>query len=125
VVNALDEITVTGAPAIVTALGMGTVFLCLVLLYVMTRLVARWLPRLLRSAEGAAPTESVESASEGEAAALPAAQQESPEGDQAIVAAMSLALARHRLSRVRSVGEEPQGADPWKIAGRIRTLRVR
>ena len=25
--NALDEITVTGAPAIVTALGMGTVFL--------------------------------------------------------------------------------------------------
>jgi sodium pump decarboxylase gamma subunit len=121
--NALDEITVTGAPAIVTALGMGTVFLCLVLLYVITRLVGRWLPRLLRSAEGAATVESVES--EDQAAELPAARQASSAGDEAIVAAMTLALARHRSSRLRSVVEEPRGADPWKIAGRIRTLRVR
>ena len=121
----MGEITVTGAPEIVTALGMGTVFLCLVLLYVMTSVVGRWLPRLLGSAEPAAPTESVEAATEAEAAALPVARQASPEGDQAIVAAMSLALARHRLSRMRSVVEEPRGADPWTLAGRIRTLRVR
>ena len=121
----MDEIAVTGAPAIVTALGMGTVFLCLVLLYVITRLVGTWLPRLLGSAEGAASAESVESATEVEAAEVPAAQQSSPAGDEAIAAAMTLALARHRLSRMRSVVEEPRGADPWKMAGRIRTLRVR
>jgi sodium pump decarboxylase gamma subunit len=124
VVNALNEITVTGAPAIVTALGMGTVFLCLVLLYVITRLVGRLVPRLLRSAQGAASAESVESAAEAGAVATAAAAQESPAGDEAIVAAMTIALARHRLSRARSF-EEPRGADPWKIAGRIRTLRAR
>ncbi len=123
--NALDDIAITGAPAIVTALGMGTVFLCLVLLYLMTRMVGRWLPRLLESAEGAASAESVESATEVEAAEIPEAQQVSTAGDEAIAAAATLVLARHRLSRMRPVVEEPRGADPWKMAGRIRTLRVR
>ena len=124
-VNALDDIAITGAPAIVTALGMGTVFLCLMLLYLMTRIVGAWLPRLLGSAGGAASVESVESATEVEAAEIPAAQQVSPAGDEAIAAAATLVLARHRLSRMRPVVEEPRGADPWKMAGRIRTLRVR
>ncbi len=123
--NALDDIAITGAPAIVTALGMGTVFLCLTLLYLMTRIVGKWLPRLLESAEGAASAESVESATERQAAAIPAAQQASPVGDEAMAAAMTLALARYRLSRMRSAVEEPRGADPWKVAGRIRTLRDR
>jgi sodium pump decarboxylase gamma subunit len=121
----MDEITVTGAPAIVTALGMGTVFSCLLILYAMTRLIGRWLPRLLGSAEKAAPVERVESATEAAAAALPAARQESAAGEGAIAAAVTLALARHRSSRTTSVVEEPGGADPWKIAGRIRALRVR
>ena len=121
----MDDIAVTGAPVIVTALGMGTVFLCLTLLYLMTRIVGRWLPRLLASAEGAASAESVESATEVEAAEIPAAEPVSPAGDEAIVAAATLALARHRLSRMRPVVEEPRGADAWKMAGRIRTLRVR
>lgn len=123
--NALDEISVTGAPAIVTALGMGTVFLCLVLLYVITRALGRWLPRLLGSAEEAAQVESTESAVEDEGVAIRAAPQVSPAEDEAIVAAMTLALARHRISRIRSVVEEPGAADPWKMAGRIRTLRAR
>ena len=123
--NALDDIAITGAPAIVTALGMGTVFLCLVLLYLMTRIVGRWLPRLLESAKGAASAESVESVTEVEEAEIPAAQQVSTAGDEAIAAAATLVLARHRLSRMRPVVEEPRGADPWKMAGRIRTLRVR
>ncbi len=121
--NALDDIAITGAPAIVTALGMGTVFVCLMLLYLMTRIVGRWLPRLLGTDEGAASDESVESATEDQAAAIPAAQQASSAGDEAMAAAMTLALARYRLSRMRSAVEEPRGADPWKIAGRIRTLR--
>ena len=73
--NALDDIAVTGAPAIVTALGMGTVFLCLTLLYLMTRIVGTWLPRLLHllgPAEAAASAESVDSATEVEAAEIPA-----------------------------------------------------
>ena len=126
--NALDDIAITGAPAIVAVLGMGTVFLCLILLYLMTRIVGRWLPwllHLLESAEGAASAESVEAATEVEAAEIPAAQQVSTAGDEAIAAAATLVLARHRLSRMRPVVEEPRGADPWKMAGRIRTLRVR
>ena len=121
----MDQITVTGAPGIVTALGMGTVFLCLALLYVITRVVGRWLPRLLGSNHKDAPAESTESAIEVEGAAISAAPQVSHGGDEAIVAAMALALARHRASRTRSVVEQPESADPWKIAGRIRTLRVR
>ena len=121
----MDDIAITGAPAIVTALGMGTVFLCLTLLYLMTRIVGGLLPRLLRSAEGAASAESVEPATEVEAEEIPAAQQVSTAGDEAIAAAATLVLARHRLSRMRPAVEEPRGADPWKMAGRIRTLRVR
>ena len=121
----MDEIAVTGAPAIVTALGMGTVFLCLTLLYLMTRIVGSLLPRLLRSAEAKASARSVESATEVEAAEIPATEQVSAARDEAIVAAATLVLARHRLSRMRPVVEEPRGADPWKMAGRIRTLRVR
>ena len=124
-VNALDDIAITGAPAIVTALGMGTVFSCLVLLYVITRVVGSWLPRLLGSAEEKPPVESVESATEVEAAEIPAAQQVSTPGDEAIAAAATLVLARHRLSRMRPAVEKPGGADAWKLAGRIRTLRVR
>jgi Na+-transporting methylmalonyl-CoA/oxaloacetate decarboxylase gamma subunit len=121
VVNALDEIAITGAPAIVTALGMGTVFLCLVLLYVITRLVGAWLPRLLGSAEAAEPAERVEA----ETVEIPAEQPAPPTGDRAIAAAATLVLARHRRLRTRPVAQEPRGADPWKMAGRIRTLRVR
>jgi sodium pump decarboxylase gamma subunit len=122
--ESLRDIAITGAPAIVTALGMGTVFSCLLILYVLTRLTGRWLPRLLGTDEGEAPAESVESAVEARVAETAAAPQESPAGDEAIVAAMTLALTRHRSSRLKSA-EEPRGADPWKIAGRLRTLRVR
>ena len=122
--ESLSEIAATGSPAIMAALGMGTVFLCLVLLYVFTRVVGSWLPRLLGSAERAAAVESVESETDVEAPAIPAARRELPTGDAAIVAAMTLALARHRRSRPGSV-EEPRGVDPWKIAGRMRTLRIR
>lgn len=121
--NALNEIAVTGAPAIVTMLGMGTVFLCLILLYVMTRAVASWLPRLLRLVEGAAAVETIEP--EDEVAELPAARQAPAVVEGAVAAAVVLALARHRASRMSSGVEEPRGADAWKIAGRIRTLRVR
>ena len=48
--EALNEIAITGSPALMTALGMGTVFLCLALLYLITRIIGSWLPRLLASA---------------------------------------------------------------------------
>jgi sodium pump decarboxylase gamma subunit len=123
--ESLHDIASTGAPAIVTALGMGTVFSCLLILYVMTRIIGRWLPRLLGTAEAAAPVEDADAASEVEAPEAPVAQPEAPAGDQAIVAAMALALARHRSSRISAVVEAPGGADTWKIAGRVRALRIR
>ena len=96
--ESLRDIAITGAPAIVTALGMGTVFSCLLILYVLTRLMGRWLPRLLGTDEAETGDEGVDSATEAEAPELPAAEQALPAGDEPIVAAMTLALARHRLS---------------------------
>jgi Na+-transporting methylmalonyl-CoA/oxaloacetate decarboxylase gamma subunit len=118
--SGLNEIATTGAPVIVTALGMGTVFLCPKLLYLTTQAVGRWLPRLLGSAREAAPVEGVEF--EERVVALPPAREVSA---AVLDAAMALALARHRSARARSVVEEPGGADAWKLDGRIRTLRVR
>jgi Na+-transporting methylmalonyl-CoA/oxaloacetate decarboxylase gamma subunit len=123
--EALNEIATTGSPAIMTALGMGTVFLCLVLLYLITRIIGSWLPRLLASAGGAASVEPAVSTSEDEAAEIPATRHASAAQEEGMVAAMALALARHRASRMRSDADEPRGVDPWKIAGRIRTLRDR
>jgi Na+-transporting methylmalonyl-CoA/oxaloacetate decarboxylase gamma subunit len=109
-----------------TALGMGTVFLCLVLLYLITRVIGSWLPRLLGSDGKVAPAEPVEPAAptaENEAVAIPATQNASATEEEGVVAAMILALARSRSSRMRSAVDESTGVDPWKIAGRIRTLR--
>jgi len=123
--ESLNEIAITGAPGITTALGMGTVFLCLVLLYLITRVIGSWLPRLLASTAEAASVEPAAPTTEDEAAAIPATQQASAAQEEGMVAAMTLALARHRSSRMRSAADEPKGVDPWKIAGRIRTLRDR
>jgi sodium pump decarboxylase gamma subunit len=121
--EALNEIATTGAPGIMTALGMGTVFLCLALLYLITRVVGSWLPRILGSDGKAASVEPVAPTTGGEAAAIPATRHASAAEEEGMVAAMTLALARHRCSRTRSVVDESRGVDPWKIAGRIRTLR--
>jgi Na+-transporting methylmalonyl-CoA/oxaloacetate decarboxylase gamma subunit len=129
----LTEIASTGAPGIVTALGMGTVFLCLVLLYLITRIIGSSLARLLAPAGGADPTLPVSSRTEHEGAATTetdpaAASREEKNGEEGmgkegVIAAMTLALVRHRSARMKPAVGEPTGADLWKIAGRIRTLR--
>ena len=121
--DGLNDIATSGAPAIVTALGMGTVFLCLILLYLTTRVIGSTLTRLLASADGRSAAAEPEATASAEVAASP--DKDSAAGQEAIVAALTLVLARHRASRVASVADEPRGVDPWKIAGRIRTLRTR
>ena len=124
--EALNEITTTGAPGIVTAIGMGTVFLCLLLLYVTTRVIGNSLARLTAPAAAAPSTEAVESAesrSEYDDLAVPATAVGSTAPEEALIAAMTLALARHRSSRMRPAVSASGGVDPWKMAGRIRTLR--
>ena len=126
--EALNEVAVTGSPGIMTVLGMGTVFSCLVLLYVITRIIGSWLPRLLALAEAAPsvePLEPVAPATEDEAAGIPATRHALATREEGLAAAMTLVLARHRSSRVKSVVDESKGVDPWKIAGRMRTLRDR
>jgi Na+-transporting methylmalonyl-CoA/oxaloacetate decarboxylase gamma subunit len=122
--EALNEIAATGAPAIMTALGMGTVCLCLALLYAITRIIGSGLPRLVALLEGARPVENVAVATDG-AAEVPATRHESANRQQELVAAMTLVLARHRSSRIRPVVDESKGVNPWKIAGRMRMLRDR
>jgi Na+-transporting methylmalonyl-CoA/oxaloacetate decarboxylase gamma subunit len=107
------------------ALGMGTVFLCLTLLYLVTRIIGSWLPRLLASAGETPSVEPDVSTTEDEAETIPAIWHASATREEGLAAAMTLVLARHRSSRMRSVVDEPKGTDPWKIAGRIRTLRDR
>jgi sodium pump decarboxylase gamma subunit len=123
--EALNEIAATGSPRIMTVLGMGTVFSCLVLLYVITRIIGSWVPRLLTSVERATSAEPVAPATEDEAAEVPATPRATATREEGLVAAMTLVLARHRSSRVRSIASESKDVDPWKIAGRMRTLRDR
>lgn len=119
-----DEIATTGSPGIVTALGMGTVFLCLTLLYLMTRLLGRYIPRILESAGTAPVTETAASAGEAAAEGTPAGD-DSVSEDRGIAAAMAIALTRHRSSRMKPEVEGQRAASPWKMAGRIRALRDR
>ena len=121
--SGLEEIPVTGAPAIVTALGMGTVFLCLTLLYVFTRVMGSTIPQLLASAEAPEPTETAASATEDEAAQPPATGAASPREDEEVTAAITIALARHRSSRARSLIREARRPSSWKMAGRVQALR--
>ncbi len=123
--EALNEIAATGSPGIMTVLGMGTVFSCLTLLYVITRIIGSWLPRLSAWVEAAPSVEPIAPATEDEAAEIPATRHASATREEGLAAAMTLVLARHRSSRVRSIVEESKGVDPWKIAGRMRTLRDR
>jgi Na+-transporting methylmalonyl-CoA/oxaloacetate decarboxylase gamma subunit len=112
---------------------MGTVFLCLVLLYLITRIIGASLARLLAPAGGADPALPVSSRTAHDGAPATetdptAARREEKNGEEemgkeGVIAAMTLALVRHRSARMRPVVSEPTGADPWKIAGRIRTLR--
>ena len=121
----LNDIATTGAPMIVTALGMGTVFSCLILLYVITRIMGSGLSRLLNpreSKQSAAPAAAGGEASGSEA---PEAMGATAPAEAGIAAAITLVLARHRAARVAPVAQEAAGVDPWKIAGRMRVLRAK
>ena len=122
--ESLSEIATTGSTEIMTVLGMGTVFSCLVLLYVITRIIGSWLPRFLALVDGA-PSAAPAPPTEKEVAEIPATTPASATGEAGLAAAVTLVLARHRSSRVRSGVGASKGVDPWKIAGRMRTLRDR
>lgn len=114
----LSEIATTGAPGIVTAMGMGTVFACLILLYVFTRVMGSAVPRFIAMGEARnrVVTASADASAESTQQPLAAAV-------DGVAAAITLALVRHRTARVVSAPEEPRDADPWKIAGRVHALR--
>lgn len=116
--NGLSEIAATGAPGIMTVVGLGTVFLCLTLLYGCTRLLGILLAP--KSAKPPAAAQVASTAAEPEPEA--GASEDSGAGEAALAAAITLVLARHRASVLRSHDEDPTG-DPWKMAGRLRMLR--
>jgi sodium pump decarboxylase gamma subunit len=118
-----DQIATTGSPAIVTALGMGTVFLCLALLYLMTRLLAQSISRLLASTRGTPADEAAASTTAHEAEGVPAALDASAPEKEGVAAAIAIALTRHRSSRTRAGTEEAKGSSAWKMAGRMRAFR--
>ena len=123
--ESLNDIATTGAPLIVTALGMGTVFFCLILLYVTTRLMGSGLSRLLsprESKKSAVPPAAADGAS---GSAVPEAPRAMAPAEAGIAAAITLVLARHRAARVAPVVQDSAGADPWKIAGRMGVLRAK
>ena len=116
--DALNDMA-SGAAGIVTALGMGTVFVCLTLLYVMTHLLGAVMSMATsRAARAASAGSDVEVGTSNESSE----PDSSVEQASAIAAAVTLALSRHRAARSRPI-ESPSGIDPWKIAGRIGMLR--
>jgi Na+-transporting methylmalonyl-CoA/oxaloacetate decarboxylase gamma subunit len=119
-----DEIATTGSPGLIAALGMGTVFVCLTLLYVVTRLLGRYLPRVLQAASSA-PAEAAAAAAENATEQTASADEEAASGAGNVAAAIAIALTRHRASRARAEVEVTRGTSPWKVAGRIRALRDR
>jgi sodium pump decarboxylase gamma subunit len=121
----LEDIAATGAPATVAALGMGTVFTCLTILYLLTRLMGNVMPRLLRPPQKAEPIQSSASAGESDERPDPVADETPGTGREGIVAAITIALARHRSARLTPRPRAPQGIDGWKMAGRVRGLRKR
>ena len=90
--ESLNDIATTGAPLIVTALGMGTVFFCLILLYVTTRLMGSGLSRLL------SPRESKKSA-------VPPAAADGASGSAVPEAARAMAPAEKQVSRFERVSQ--------------------
>jgi Na+-transporting methylmalonyl-CoA/oxaloacetate decarboxylase gamma subunit len=114
----LQDIAQTGAPLIVTAVGMGTVFLCLAVLYTATHVLG-WF--MVRRQAPAATEPAQASAAEGEATSSTPA--DSAGENAALVAAMTLVLVRHRASLHRSAEDDTPGTAPWKLAGRLRMLR--
>jgi sodium pump decarboxylase gamma subunit len=121
----LDDIAATGSPAIVAALGMGTVFTCLTILYLLTRLMGRVIPRLLRPPQKTEPVQSSAAASKSDEAPAPVAEERAGTEREGIVAAITIALARHRSARITPPLRAPQAVDGWKMAGRMRGLRKR
>ena len=121
----LNEIAATGAPGIVTALGMGTVVACLLLLYGVTHLMGSGLPRLIALRERRKATGALALPSENEVAEAGGAQHEAKAPADAIAGAITLALARHRSARGVPAPREATGEDAWKLAGRLRLLRSR
>ena len=106
-----------GSVGTVTAIGMGTVFVCLMLLYTMTRVLGAIMVRA-SAPKPAAPTAAPDQSSDEEAA-----ESDQPAGPsrELIAAAIMLVLARHRAARAKPLDES--GVDPWKLAGRVRALR--
>lgn len=121
--NGLEQIAATGAPGVVTALGMGTVFLCLALLYLITRLIGIFLPGLLSPAGQGPAAEVCPPPTEDQVAAAPPRPGPAGADEEGVAAAIAIALGRHRSSRARPVVGEMKGDSPWKLAGRLRALR--
>jgi Na+-transporting methylmalonyl-CoA/oxaloacetate decarboxylase gamma subunit len=106
---------------------MGTVFLCLMLLYLMTRMLGKYVPRLLASALARAAATAGADVSGGESEAQPgsAADEEAAPESEGIAAAIAIVLTRHRSSRTRAEVDVTRATSPWKMAGRMRALRDR
>ncbi len=101
----------------VTAIGMGTVFVCLVLLYGMTLLLGSIMSRANAPAK---PARSPAAAQDSPETATTETEEPSGPSREAIAAAITLVLARHRASRSRP---DDSRIDAWKLAGRVRALR--
>jgi len=122
--SALDQIAISGAPGLVSALGIGTVFTCLTLLlftmFFMGRVMA-WVSGKSRAAGYQAnngtdvPGEMTQRPPSETTGKLP----EQPE----VAAAIAIAIARHRTRRTPSPAGEETYRNSWKLAGRLNAMK--
>ena len=124
----LEEALSTSSIGMVTALGMGTVFLCLATLYALMIVMGRTFHGMNSSPEALAVDEPFETVPDIKPESVSETSSTlSPSPDSGMVAAIAIALSRHRASRKSAVRVEStvDVENPWKMAARLNGLRKR
>ena len=112
-------------PGIITLMGMGMVFTCLILIYLIMLVMNRFLGPKNNAQETAAPSFETGEEEAGDMG-MPGVEelqglstQDAPH--QQVIAAIIIALHKHRKLRAgtASVATPEGGMNPWKLAARI------
>lgn len=121
--SGLDQIAVTGAPGLVSALGIGTVFMCLVILFLIMILMGRIMPRLGVSRRVASSPGNARGQTPATAAPESDAEMQEPSRQSETAAAVAVALVRHRKRKTSRPVEEETTGNAWKMAGRLNAMK--
>lgn len=107
------------SPSLLAVAGMGTVFVSLTLIYLIMAGMSEYLRRMSKVVQASLLTEKkIQKEEEKESVA------NEKKENLKIALATSVALARHRKSKIKTLSYRTEGGiNPWKLSGRINILR--